>query len=206
MSTLATPQPTALLPLPSPADVYRISVDLYERMIDSGSIGEDEPIELLNGVLVRKMPKNPRHMVATELGRRAIDKATPSGWHVRGEGPVRIPNYDEPEPDLAVVRGDVDEYSARHPVPGEIALLVEVADSSLARDRGEKRDIYARAGIAFYWIVNLVDRQLEVYANPVGGVYPAPMVLDEPESVELFIDGQTFGPIPVAAMFPRQPS
>ncbi len=206
MSTLATTQPTALLPLPSPADVYRISVDLYERMIDSRSIGEDEPIELLNGVLVRKMPKNPKHMAATELGRRAIDKAIPTGWHVRGEGPVRIPDYDEPEPDLAVVRGDVDEYSARHPVPGEIALLVEVADSSLARDRGEKCDIYARAGIAFYWIVNLVDRQLEVYANPVGGIYPAPAVLAEPESLELLIDGQTFGPIPVAAMFPHQPT
>ena len=206
MSTLATTQPTALLPLPSPADVYRISVDLYERMIDSGSIGEDEPIELLNGVLVRKMPKNPKHAVATELGRRAIEKAIPSGWHVRGEGPVRIPNYDEPEPDLAVVRGDVDEYSARHPGPGEIALLVEVADGSLARDRGEKRDIYARAGIAFYWIVNLADRQIEVYANPVGGVYPAPMVLDELDSLELFVDGQTLGPIPVANMLPRQPS
>ncbi len=206
MSTLATTQPIALLPLPSPADVYRISVDLYERMVDSGSIGEDEPIELLNGVLVRKMPKNPEHTLATELGRRAIQAAIPSGWHVRGEAPVRIPNYDEPEPDLAVVRGDVDEYSTRHPGPGEIALLVEVADSSLARDRGEKRDIYARAGIAFYWIVNLVDRQLEVYANPVGGVYPAHMVLDEPESLKLFVDGQTHGPIPVATMFPRQPS
>ena len=82
---------------------------------------------------------------------------------------MRIPDYNEPEPDLSVVRGESDDYTDHHPGPADIALVVEVADSSLSRDRGEKRDNYARAGIPVYWIVNLVGRQLEVSSNPTGG-------------------------------------
>ena len=94
------------------------------------------------------------------------------------------PDYNEPEPDLCVVRGESDDYTDRHPGPGDIALIVEVAESSLSRDRGEKGENYGRAGIPVYWIVNLVDRRLEVYSNPTGGVYPAPAILGETESVE----------------------
>jgi len=87
---------------------------------------------------------------------------------------VRIPEFDEPEPDIAVVRGDDDLSENRHPGPGDIAIIIEVAESSLLRDRGEKREIYARAGIPAYWIINLVDRQLESHSRPTGGTYPSP--------------------------------
>ena len=135
--------------------------------------------------------------------RRRIEPALPPGWYLRLEGSLRIPDYNEPEPDLCVVRGESDDYTDRHPGPGDVALVVEVADSSLSRDRGEKRDNYGRAGIPVYWIVNLVDRQLEVYSGPIGGVYPAPTILGEAESVELTIAGQVVGRIAVADLLPR---
>jgi Uma2 family endonuclease len=200
MSTAALIQPT--LPLPAPADIYRITVDQYDRMVESGALGEDDPIELLNGILVRKMPKNPQHSTASDLCRRAIERVMPPGWHVRKEDPVRIPDYDEPEPDLAMARGDVGDFSSRHPTPGDLALIVEVAESSLVRDRTEKRDIYARAGIPLYWIINLVDRRLEVYSNPSGGDYFPPTILGETDSADLVVGGQAIGRIAVADLLP----
>ncbi len=90
----------------------------------------------------------------------------PSGWDLREEKPVRIPDFDEPEPDLAVVSGTRDDYADHHPGPGDIGLLVEVAESSLAWDRGAKLAAFARAGVSVYWIVNLIDRQVEVTLIP----------------------------------------
>ena len=104
-----------------------------------------------------------------------------------------------------MVRGDSDDYTDHHPGPEDVALIVEVAESSLSRDRGEKRDNYGRAGIPVYWIVNLVNRQLEVYSNPAAGLYPAPSILGETDSVELMIAGQVVGQILVADLLPRRP-
>ena len=171
MSTITQPVP---LTLPSPGEVYRFTVDQYERMVRDGTIDEDEPVELLDGIVVRKMPKGPRHDASSARCRRELERALPAGWHLRVEGSVRIPDYNEPEPDLCVVRGESDDYTDHHPGPADIALVVEVADSSLARDRGEKRDNYARAGIPVYWVVNLVGRQLEVSSNPAGARTPPP--------------------------------
>ena len=87
----------------------------------------------------------------------------------RKEDPVRIPDFDEPEPDVAVVRGNRDDYRDRIPEPKDIVLLVEVAESTLVRDQGEKRRAYANGGILDYWIINLVARQVEGYSNPAAG-------------------------------------
>ena len=177
MPTLAPTQPAYSWPLPAPEEVFRITVDRYDRMVESGLLGEDDPVELLSGVIVWKMPKNPKHSTVCGGASAIIEGLIPAGWHVRKEEPVRIPDYDEPEPDLTVVRGDDDLYENRHPGPSDVGLIIEVAESSLARDRGLKREIYARAGIPAYWIINLVDRQLESYSDPAGGAYPAPKVL-----------------------------
>ena len=203
MSTIAPTQPMFSLPLPAPEEVFRISVDRYDRMVESGLLGEDDPIELLNGVMVWKMPKKPKHSTVSRRCERMIERLIPPGWHVRKEEPVRIPDYDEPEPDIAVVRGDDDLYEDRHPGPGDVALLIEVAESSLLRDRGVKREIYARAGIPAYWIINLVDRQLESHSRPTGGAYPPPTVLGVADSVELIIEGHVAGRIAVADVLPK---
>jgi Uma2 family endonuclease len=205
MSIIAPTQPafSLPLPLPPPEQVWRITVERYDQMIASGSLNEDDPIELLSGVLVTKMAKNPKHSTTSDLCRAAITRLLTPGWYLRQEQPVRIPEYDEPEPDLALARGSILDYQDHHPGPGDIALIVEVAESSLPRDRGEKRDIYARAGIPAYWIINLVDRQLEAYLNPAGGAYPPPAIFRESDTAELIIAGQVAGRIAVAELLPK---
>lgn len=201
MSTFTKP-PTRI---PPPEDLYRLTVDQYERMVGDGTIAEDDPVELLDGFLVKKMPKGPRHEVGVWLGRRRIEGLLPAGWHLRVEASVRIPDYDEPQPDMAVVRGDGTDYLRRHPGAGDLALVVEVADTSLHRDRGEKLENYGRAGIPVYWIVNLADDRLEVHSGPTDGVYPPPLILGRQESVDLVIDGRVVARIAVADLIPDRP-
>ncbi len=149
-----------------------ITVDQYERMIDAGTIAEDEPVELIEGRLVPRMTKKPDHMSASGRAQRTIESVLPSGWQVRIDGPVRISSRNsEPEPDLAVVRGEIDDYEDRHPDPQDVALVVEIATSSLAKDR-KLAETYGGGGITTHWIVNLVQRQLELYARPTNGSLP----------------------------------
>ena len=180
--------------------MFRISVDRYDRMVESGLLGEDDPVELLSGVIVWKKPRHPKHSTIVRRCQRIIEGLIPLGWHVRKEEPVRIPDYDEPEPDLAVVRGDDHLYESHHPGPNDVGLVIDVAEHSLTRDRGLKREIYARAGIPAYWVINLIDRQIEIYSNPFGGDYPAPNVLRETSSVELKIEGHLLGVILVGEL------
>jgi Uma2 family endonuclease len=201
VSTITRP---VILTPPSPGDLYRFTVDQYDRMIRDGTISEDEPVELLDGIVVRKMPKGPRHEASAARCRRVIERMLPEGWHLRIEGSVRIPDYDEPEPDLCIVRGESDHYTDHHPGPGDAVLIIEVADGSLSRDRGEKQVHYARAGIPAYWIVNLVDRQVEVSSTPLAGAYPPASVLAEGDAVALVIDGRDVGQIPVADLLPKR--
>jgi Uma2 family endonuclease len=182
-----------------------ITVDEYERMIEDGTLPESNRIELIEGRLVEKVAKKPAHTTASDRTKRAILRVLPAGWYIRQEQPVRIPERDsEPELDIAVARGEIDDYEDQHPGPEDVALVVEVARSSVADDR-KLAETYGGAGIPVYWIVNLVNRQLEVYANPVGGAYPAPMILGETDTVELVIAGNVAGQIAVADLFPRRP-
>ena len=96
MATVTATQPISSLPLPSPANVYRITVGQYDRMVESGVLAEDDPVELLGGVPVRQTPKYPRHVFPTEETRNRLEPIVPAGWYVRQEGPVRIPAFDEP--------------------------------------------------------------------------------------------------------------
>jgi Uma2 family endonuclease len=136
----------------------------YDRLIAQGFFDEDERIELLDGQLVVREPQGSRHVVAVELVREALQHAFGKGYHIRGHSPVALDDVSEPEPDVAVVRGRLRDYVAAH--PASPVLVVEVADSSLGKDRVRKAALYARAGIADYWIVNLNDRVLEVYRAP----------------------------------------
>jgi Uma2 family endonuclease len=183
----------------------KITVEEYDRMIEEGEIGEHDDVELIRGRIVVKMGQGPIHASGSEKSRRPIERLVPAGWHVRIEKPVRIPEEaSEPVPDLSIVRGDVEDYTGRHPHPEDVALLVEIAKSSLQQDR-EQAIILGAAGIPAYWIVNIDDRQLEVHAGPVAGAYPPPTILDESASVELVIDGQVVGQIAVADLLPRRP-
>ena len=125
-----------------PVQVWRLSVEQYEEMVRAGILSEDDPVELLDGWLVPKMPKKPLHVMATELVRDALVKVIPDGWHVNSQQPLRL-STSEPEPDAMVVRGSRRDYLDRLPGPAEVALVVEVADTSLEQDRVFKKAIYA---------------------------------------------------------------
>ena len=125
----------------------------------------------------------------------------PDRFRVREEKSIDPWPHWAPEPDIAVVRGPKQRYRSRRPGPADIVLLAEVCESS-PQDRTVKLAGYAAAGFSAYWILDLNLRRLEVYANPVGGQYPAPTILAETESVDLVIDGQVLGQIAVADLLP----
>ena len=147
--------------------IWRLSVDQYHAMIRAGILTTDDPVELLEGWLVAKMSKNPSHRNVTRLIRQALERLVPAGWYVDTQEPITTVD-SEPEPDVTVIRGDTRHYLDRHPGPPDVALVVEVADATLQRDRGFKKRLYARAGIPVYWVVNLPERQFEVYTDPSG--------------------------------------
>lgn len=137
----------------------------YERLVSLGVFHEDERLELLGGHLLVREPQGSRHGVAIELADSAFRVALGPGWRVRVQLPIALDDESEPEPDLAVVAGDPRDRPHHH--PSRPALVVEVAESSLVFDRETKGLLYARAGVPEYWIVNLVDRVLEVYREPM---------------------------------------
>ncbi len=181
--------------------IWRLTVEQYHEMIASGILTEDDPIELLEGWLVTKMPINPPHNLATHLTHDALRSIVPSGWFINVQGPITTAD-SEPEPDIMVARGSRRQYFERHPSPEDIALVVEVADATLQRDRTLKLHVYASAGIVAYWILNLVERQLEVYSDAEQGDYRGRVVYAESEAVPAVIDGQAVGRIAVRDVLP----
>jgi len=136
----------------------------YDRLVDLGTF-DDDPIELIGGHLVVAEPKGPYHTSAIGAAEYAVRAALSPGYILRTQAPVALDDESEPEPDLAVVPGRPGDYRDAHPT--QPALAIEVADSSLAFDRIRKGSLYARAGVPDYWILNLVERVLEVYRDPV---------------------------------------
>ncbi len=196
MSTITTTQPPAPEPLASPA-LYRITVGEYERMT---GVLDDPRVELIDGYLVKKMSKKPPHIWAVTAVRKALAALLPAGWSWRKEDPVRIPEFDEPEPDVAIVRGTDEDYRNRIPEPNDVALLVEVTETTQGRDRCEKLAAYARGRIPVYWIVDLIERRVEVYTDPAPDGYARREDFASGSDVPVVIDGVEIGRIAVAAI------
>ena len=138
----------------------------YDRLVELGILHEDEPIELIGGQMIVSEPKGSPHETAIGLTAEALRAAFGPGWMVREHSPIALDDDSEPEPDVSVVRGRWRDYRADH--PARAALVVEVSASRLAFDRRDKGSLYARGGIADYWIVNLQRRVLEVHREPVA--------------------------------------
>jgi Uma2 family endonuclease len=147
-----------------PLKVRRWTRKEYDHLGELG-IFEGEPLELIGGQLFVAEPKGPYHAGGVGMIAATIRRALPPGWLVRVQDAIALDDESEPEPDIAVVPGDDRDYLAEH--PGRPALVVEVAQSSLRFDRRRKGSLYARGGVQDYWIVNLVDRVLEVYRDPI---------------------------------------
>lgn len=202
MSTTTIPTSPLATPPDDPGTLFRMDVYRYERLVQAGVLN-DPQIELVQGLLVNKMGKNTPHVSTTARTRRRLDRVIPPGRYVREEKPVRIPDFDEPEPDLAVVRGDIEDDEKAHPGPGDVGLLIEVSDSTLPWDRGTKRLVYARSAIPNYWIINLVDRQVEVHTGPTPDGYQERRIHRQDETLSVIIAGQEVGRIAVADILPR---
>ena len=154
---METHTPARVLTMPgrrrwSRADYYRL-----------GELGffDGQRVELIGGQIIEMTPEGPRHAALSEIVRRALEAVFPPGrYHVRSAKPLALGSWDEPEPDAAVVEGEPRDYLGTHPTGA--VLVVEVSDTTLAYDRGEKADLYAAAGVADYWIVSPRERIVEV--------------------------------------------
>jgi Uma2 family endonuclease len=200
---MATVSPAETLPEPKwlPSPLYRMSLDKYEAMVDSGIFTPRDGLHLINGLLVAKMTQNNPHCTADDLCGVALEGVIPPGWYVRAAKPVRLPPDSMPEPDRAVVRGTIRDYAHRYPGPDDVGLIVEVADSSLRNDRGQAA-VYALSGIPVCWIVNLVDRQVEVYSDPGPSGYSSRVDFRAGQDVPVVFDGVQVGVIAVADILP----
>jgi Uma2 family endonuclease len=205
MSTVASTMPTALPAEPAwiPSPLYRMTVKEYEAMVASGAFKGRNRFQLISGLLVTRMTQNPPHTIADILCGDELIRVIPPGWHVRPAKPVRLPGQATMnEPDRCVVRGSTRDYLGSDPGPADIGLIVEVADSSLADDREMGAQVYGPAGIPVYWIINLVNRQVEVYTDPGAGGYQSRAVFSPGQSVPVVIDGQQMGEIAVDNVLP----
>jgi Uma2 family endonuclease len=167
----------------------------YEELMRVGLLDEDSNVELLEGWIVPKMPKYPPHDSRIDWLNHWLIRNLPDGWIVRVQNSI-VTADSVPAPDVAVVRGQPGDYEDRHPTGADTALIIEVADSTVRRDRA-KAAIYARAGVPEYWIVNLQDRQIEVYSQPRGRgakrAYSTPAVHKGNAEVNLILDGDSAG-------------
>ena len=183
------------------ASFRKFTLAEYHKMIEIGVLIDGEPYELLEGYLLLKMPRSPEHDFTISAISDQLYQFVPRTFSIRGQCAATI-QESEPEPDLVIARGNVATYRHRHPGPTDTALVIEASASSLDRDRTDKAFIYAHASIPIYWVVNVIDRVIEVYTLPSGPSETAAYAHREDypvgTAVPVVLDGVTVGTIPVA--------
>ena len=176
------------------------TVESYHSMIEAGLLGPADKVELLYGKITPTSPIGRFHSACVQGFSETYYPTLVGKYSLRSQDPITILPLSEPEPDFVVAIYDAFRYADGHPTPEQVLLLVEVSDATLDKDRKYKLPLYATNGIVEYWIVNLVDRQFEVYTGPrQDGTYP---------KREVYIDGQTFshpilGEVDTAQLLPR---
>jgi Uma2 family endonuclease len=197
MAEITTPRPdrSATGTLAPPR---RFTVDEYLQMTESGILTEDDAVELIHGQIVEMSPKNSPHRVCVaKINQTLVRQLADATYCVQTQSTLPLDDRNAPEPDLAVLRGTPDDL-----MQGElpVALVIEVADTSLERDRTVKQRLYAQAGIPAYWIVNLAARELEMFSDPRGERYrerttrPEPAAVDVPVTPPVSVDVQDLLP------------
>lgn len=185
--------------------IAKFSTAKYDAMIATGLLLPEDNIELLENYLVLKKMEDSAHDGTALRVRKRLTRVLPTGWDIREQGTLALSD-SRPEPDFAIVREDPADYTTRHPTPADTRLVIEVANTSLMRDRQDKARIYSRANIACYWIVNLDDRGIEVYTQPSGPgdspAYASVQHFTVGSNVPLMLDGNTIATIPVTDLLP----
>jgi Uma2 family endonuclease len=196
ISTVASP----------PLTPHRFAVEQYHRMIESGVFSDGDRVELLEGLILEMTPIGIPHRYTVQELMKRIMRLLPETWDIFVGQPITLAT-SEPQPDLTVVRGKNSDYPDRNPGPGDIGLIIEVADSSLQVDRGTKSRIYAATGIPEFWIVDVANRQVEIHRDPrpseaVGAAYQSCEIILATGKLPLVLDGRSCGEISVAAILP----
>ena len=148
-----------------------ISVDEYERMGCAGIFGDDARLELLEGEIYEMSPIGSPHAACVKFLSALLNRLFNGKLIVSTQDPIRLDDFSEPQPDIALLRWRDDFYRPAHPTPADVLLVIEVADSTVESDRSYKMPLYAKAGVPEAWLVNLPDERIELYAEPADGVY-----------------------------------
>jgi Uma2 family endonuclease len=179
----------------------QFTVEEYHKLIRTGILTEDDQVELIEGYLVTQLPRGVEHDFAATVIAADLHSLVPDGFALSPRRALTLAE-SEPEPDFSIARGDRTLFRHRHPGPADTAFVVEVSASSLSRDRNDKARIYARAGIPVYWVVNVIDKQIEVFTQPSGPgdapAYAQRDVFTVGTSAPAVLDGNTVGSIAVA--------
>ncbi len=180
--------------------IHHWSIADYHQMIEARVLDEDDRVELLEGKIICMSPQCPFHAASVQRSSRLLFKLFSDRAEIRVQLPVILGNDSEPEPDIAVVRFDADEYSFRHPEASDIYLLIEVADCTISKDRKQKAHIYGKNQVLEYWILDLQGRQVYVFRQPEDGSYREELILNSDDSLAM----QAFPDVAIAldAMFP----
>ena len=182
--------------------VLPISVEMYQEMMRLGLLDETPDVYLWNGSLVERMPPKPPHSDAVKATCERLTPLVPDGFDIDRERPMALAlRPSAPQPDVAIIRGRFRDFSPNLFPSTAVALIVEVSDATLAKDRRNVAT-YAAEGIPIYWIVNLVERQLEVYADLAEGEYRSRIVLAQTDEVPVILDGREVGRLRVADLLP----
>ena len=160
------------------------TVEDYSRMIEAGILQPEDKVELIEGQIVQMAAKGTAHGAAVRRTAELLRDILAGQASVHTQDPIQLDNRSEPEPDVAAVRVDSLDYADHHPTPEEIYLVIEVADTTLAKDCGSKARAYARAGIADYWVLDVNDRRLHVFREASQTGYQSEVVLGEDATVE----------------------
>jgi Uma2 family endonuclease len=161
------------------------TVDEYYRMAEAGILKPEDRVELIDGEIIEMSPIGHRHFGAMNRAMRVFSSAFGNRVQVSVQGPLRLNDRTEPEPDVVLLKPRADDYSSKFPTADDAFLVLEIADTSLSYDRKVKVPRYAAAGVPEVWIENLKDDVLLVYRNPVGAAYSTSLVLSRGESVSL---------------------
>ena len=210
-SAVLAPLPAPLATWPPVGSLLRLSVAQYDRMIELGILDTDDQAELIEGLVVKKMTKGPTHEdIAGAIHDRlhelkTLDKLKHDRerCRVKKEGPLSLPaQASEPEPDVMLLVGDRSRYVSRHPEAADTLLVVEVADTSLAKDR-RLAAIYAAAGVPRYLLVDVATRTMTLHEQPAAEGYAEVRKVDV---VPVAVDGEELGVLTTADVFPPEPN
>jgi Uma2 family endonuclease len=150
---------------------WLFTVDDYYRMAETGILSEDARVELIDGEVVKMSPIGSRHIFCVNRVTKLFHDGVGESAIVSVQNPVRLNDYSEPQPDLALLKPPDDKYRHTLPQPDDVLLVIEVADTSVDFDRSVKIPLYGQAGIAEAWLIALPNDAVEIYSNPVSGVY-----------------------------------